>query len=186
VAEQAHGKRPTRVRFPVSAPKVGKHCRRCACFVSRKSEFDSRSDLHTGQALRASNRPITDRDGVRFSRPVPTGASFNGRISRLHREDESSILSVSTRRSEGWAMWSSCGAENPAMHVRFVPLPPSVAVAQWQSGGLWPRPREFDSLRSPHLVPPRGEGRHMRSQAVWLATRRKHRGSSFSGEDVSL
>src|SRR5260370_38546916 len=42
--------------------------------------------------------------------------------------------------------------ETPDKHVRLVPLAPTVAVAQWQSGGLWPRPREFDSLRSPHFV----------------------------------
>jgi hypothetical protein len=49
----------------------GKHLRRCAGFVNRISRFDSDTRLHSGKALRASNRLITDREMVRFHLPEP-------------------------------------------------------------------------------------------------------------------
>ncbi len=61
-----------RVRFPALAPSVpGKHKWRCAGFVNRISQFDSDTRLHSGKALRASNRLITDREMVRFHLPEP-------------------------------------------------------------------------------------------------------------------
>src|SRR6266851_10488125 len=57
--------------------------------------------------------------------------SFNGRTSRLHRDDESSILSISTKFSCGLPTWSRRWSEKPAMVVRFDPRAPDVTVAEW-------------------------------------------------------
>ena len=54
----------------------GKHVRRCAGFVNRISQFDSDTRLHSGKALRASGRPITDREMVRFHLPEPILMKF--------------------------------------------------------------------------------------------------------------
>src|SRR5216684_2370234 len=79
-----------------------------------------------GVVIVAAHLACNQEAGVRFSAPPPNPP---GRPLRSRR-------------------WP----ETPDKHVRLVPLAPTVAVAQWQSGGLWPRPREFDSLRSPHFV----------------------------------
>ena len=70
------------VRFPALAPSVppGKHARRCAGFVNRISQFDSGTRLHSGKALRTSNRPITDREMVRFHLPEPSLMKFHCRV----------------------------------------------------------------------------------------------------------
>ena len=73
--------------------------------------------------------------------------------------------------------------ETPDKHVRLVPLAPTLAVAQWQSGGLWPRPREFDSLRSPHFVRlAAGRGQTIAAESWGPRTAAQSVGRSVSGK----